>query len=210
MTAVPSAPTDLKTALEEMRASVAARRTRTRVGEAIQEAILGLLNTLMAILEDLRAGRLAPVAPVAEAAGKGLLLARRLLMPHLLTPHPSPLPQGEREDCCAAWAARCAALAWLAASAGLAGRLSPLRLARCVAHCARARRRAAARRSRQLGRTRVRRFHPRCAGTDCGLCATAGARRDSATGGGHAPGVRRAFPCCAVGAAKGDFLKIRF
>src|SRR5215472_12237189 len=92
MTAVPSAPTDLKTALEEMRASVAARRTRTRVGEAIQEAILGLLNTLMAILEDLRAGRLAPVAPVAEAAGKGAVARPAPADAASADPSPQPSP----------------------------------------------------------------------------------------------------------------------
>jgi hypothetical protein len=75
MTAAVPPPTDLKSALEAMRASVAAQGARkglaARVGlaGAIQEAVLGLLSLLLAMLEDFRAGRLAPIAPVAEAAG---------------------------------------------------------------------------------------------------------------------------------------------
>jgi hypothetical protein len=71
MTAAPPTQTDLKSTLEEMRASVAAREVRSgltgRVGlkAAIQDAVLRILSVLLAVLEDFRAGRLAPVAPVA-------------------------------------------------------------------------------------------------------------------------------------------------
>ncbi len=71
MTAAPPTQTDLKSTLEEMRASVAAEGIRGGIKGAIQKAFLGLLSVLLAILEDLRAGRLAPIAPVAEPAGDG-------------------------------------------------------------------------------------------------------------------------------------------
>ena len=65
MTAAPPTQTDLKSTLEELRASVAAEGTRGLKG-AMQQAFLGLLSVLLAILEDFRAGRLARIAPVAE------------------------------------------------------------------------------------------------------------------------------------------------
>ncbi len=72
MTPAVPAPADLKSTLEEMRASVAAQGMRKGLAAhaglagAIQEAILGLLSVLLAMLADFRDGRLAPLAPVAE------------------------------------------------------------------------------------------------------------------------------------------------
>ena len=78
MTAAAPAPTDLKSTLEDMRASVAARGARGGIGGAIQEAFLSLLSVLLAMLEDFRAGRLAPVAPAAEVAAGGSIQAERV------------------------------------------------------------------------------------------------------------------------------------
>src|SRR5262249_33652433 len=60
--------TDLKTALEEWRASVAGDRARKGLAGKIQTAILSFLETLLAILLDFRAGRLAAVDPATEAS----------------------------------------------------------------------------------------------------------------------------------------------
>ncbi len=76
MAAAPPTQTDLKSTLEEMRASVTAEGTRGGIKGAIQTAFLGLLSVLLAILEDFRAGRLAPIAPVAEPAGDGAVGGR--------------------------------------------------------------------------------------------------------------------------------------
>jgi hypothetical protein len=69
-TAAPA--TDLKDTLEELRASVAARGARKGLRGTIQEAILGFLETLLALLQDFRAGKLVPAAPGArEVRGSG-------------------------------------------------------------------------------------------------------------------------------------------
>ena len=60
---------DLKDTLEEMRASVAARGARKGLRGAIQEAVFSLLEVLLALLADFRAGRLAPVAEDAADGG---------------------------------------------------------------------------------------------------------------------------------------------
>jgi hypothetical protein len=69
-TAVPP-PADLKNTLEEMRASVAARATRKGLTGLVEKAFLGLLSGLMGLLADFRAGKLAPLVPVAEDAVGG-------------------------------------------------------------------------------------------------------------------------------------------
>src|SRR5581483_1865948 len=71
MTAAPLPQTDLKSTMEEMRAAMAAEGRRKGLQGAIQDAFLRLLSVLLAILEDFRAGRLAPMTPVAEVAGDG-------------------------------------------------------------------------------------------------------------------------------------------
>ena len=70
MSAAPT-PTDLKSALVELRASVAVEGTHKGLAGAIQEAILNILGMLLAMLEDFRAGRFVPIAPVAEAPANG-------------------------------------------------------------------------------------------------------------------------------------------
>jgi hypothetical protein len=64
-----SPTTDLKDTLEEMRASVAARKG---LAGAMEKAILSLLELLLALLADFRAGKLTPPAPASgDAAGQG-------------------------------------------------------------------------------------------------------------------------------------------
>ena len=94
MTAAPPTHTDLKSTLEEMRASVAAQGTRRGLKGVIEEALLSLLSLLLAMLEDFRAGRLARIAPSAEAAGEFPLQSVRDaagLDPPPTSPNPSAL-----------------------------------------------------------------------------------------------------------------------
>jgi hypothetical protein len=83
MNPAPPAPTDPKRTLEEMRASVAARgkrkglAARAGLSGAIEKAILGFLSVLLAMLEDFRAGRLAPAVAPAPAES-----------PPEISPHP--------------------------------------------------------------------------------------------------------------------------
>jgi len=63
--AAASPTTDLKDTLEEMRASVAARKG---LAGALGKAILGVLDMLMALLADFRTGKLVPLPPSASDA----------------------------------------------------------------------------------------------------------------------------------------------
>ena len=76
---------DLKSTLEEMRASVGGE-ARTGLAGKVQDAFLKIFEMLIALLMDFRAGKLAPVADAAAAGG-------------VACPSPRPSPQrGEGEE----------------------------------------------------------------------------------------------------------------
>ena len=75
MTEAAVPPTDLKDTLEEMRASVAAAGTLARLDALVQKAILRLLEVILALLADFRAGKLARPA-VEESAVDGAAASR--------------------------------------------------------------------------------------------------------------------------------------
>jgi hypothetical protein len=92
MTAAPPTPTDLTSALEEMRARVEAQENRGLTG-AIEKAFLAFLSLLVKMVEDFRAGRLVPivpVAPVAEEATGGARMDRAVAYPPPRPPGSSP------------------------------------------------------------------------------------------------------------------------
>ena len=84
MTNAAAPSTDLKDTLEEMRASVAARKG---LAGAIEKAMLGLLELLLALLADFRAGRLAAPAPASGDAAGGADDVVRYPSPSRIGPH---------------------------------------------------------------------------------------------------------------------------
>jgi hypothetical protein len=91
MQAASPQPTDLKDTLEEMRASVAAR---TGLAGAIGKAILGLLEVLLTLLADFRAGRLAALAPEGRADVGAAIPGGFASAGAVASPSPRPSPSG--------------------------------------------------------------------------------------------------------------------
>ena len=80
-----AAPDHLKDTLEEMRASAAARGSRKGLARAIEKAMLRLLELLLALLADFRAGRLTPRRRRLAGTRRAARAARSVW---LLTPQP--------------------------------------------------------------------------------------------------------------------------
>ena len=66
---IPAAPatTDLKSAMEDVRASVAAQEADSRLAALIRDAFVKILEVLMAMLADFRSGRLTAAADAGRA-----------------------------------------------------------------------------------------------------------------------------------------------
>ena len=88
MTDIAPPPADpLTSSLAELRLACAAEGTRKGLAGALQAAILAFLETLLALLAEFRAGRLA-----AEVPSDGATVPGRGAGMH--APHPSPADQG--------------------------------------------------------------------------------------------------------------------
>jgi hypothetical protein len=104
--APPSPPTDrLKDTLGEMRAAIGAERPRKGLAGALQAAMLGLLELLVALLADFRAGRLALVVEGSEGSGIRCIRQNRT-EPY----HDRDRPPASRQATATRWIPPCAGL----------------------------------------------------------------------------------------------------